>query len=100
MKILSRIVLAILCLFLAGLGLLYFLPGYNLLLVKSESMVPTIKMGDLIVTGPVNGPINGTVEPGTIVTYEHSKELITHRVKTIEGTTLVTQGDAVEDPDP
>ncbi|GAI05183.1 unnamed protein product [marine sediment metagenome] len=54
----------------------------------------------MIITGPVNGPINGELKPGSIVTYQHSKELITHRVQSIDGTTLVTKGDAVEDPDP
>jgi len=76
---------------LAGLAFLYFSPGYDLRLVN---------MGDLIITGPVNGPINGEVKPGTIVTYEYKKELITHRVESIDGETLVTKGDAVEDPDP
>lgn len=57
-------------------------------------------MGDLIITGPVNGPINGEVKPGMIVTYQYGKELITHRVQSIDGTTLATKGDAVEDTDP
>jgi len=63
-------------------------------------MRPAINMGDLIITGPLNGPLNGEIKPGTIVTYEYSKELITHRVQSIDGTTLVTKGDATEDPDP
>jgi len=63
-------------------------------------MTPAVKMGDLIITGPLNGPINGELKAGMIVTYEHSKELITHRVKSIDGAALVTKGDAVEDPDP
>jgi len=98
-KILSRLVLTMLGLILAGLAFLYFSPGYSLYLVRSESMTPAVKMGDLIITGPLNGPINGELKPGTIVTYEHSKELITHRIQSIDGTTLVTKGDAVEDPD-
>ena len=100
MKILSRSVLAVLVLILAVLAFLYFVPDYSLLLVRSESMTPALNMGDLIITGPVNGPINGEVEPGTIITYEHSKELVTHRVESIDGEALVTKGDAVEDPDP
>lgn len=100
MKILSRSVLAVLVLILAALAFLYFVPDYNLLLVRSESMRPAINMGDLIITGPVSGPINGEVEPGTIITYEHSKELVTHRVESIDGEALVTKGDAVEDSDP
>jgi len=100
MKVLSRVVLAILILILAGLAFLYFSPGYDLRLVRSESMKPAVNMGDLIITGPVNGPINGEVKPGTIVTYEYKKELITHRVESIDGEALVTKGDAVEGPDP
>jgi len=63
-------------------------------------MKPAINMGDLIITGPLNGPVNGEIEPGTVVTYEYKRETITHRVQAIDGTTLVTKGDAAEDPDP
>lgn len=100
MKIFNRIVLAILVLILGGLAFIYFMPDYNLYLVRSESMTPYIKMGDLIITGPMNGPINGEVKEGTIITYEFSDDLVTHRVQSIEGNILVTKGDAVEDPDP
>jgi len=100
MKILSRSILVILSLILAGLAFLYFVPNYNLYLVRSESMRPAVNMGDLIITGPLNGPINGELKPGTIVTYEHSEELVTHRVLSVDGETIVTKGDAVEDPDP
>jgi signal peptidase len=100
MKILSRFVLAVLILVLAGLAFLFFAPGYNLYLVRSESMTPAINMGDLIITGPVNGLIKGEVEPGKIVTYEYKRELITHRIQSIDGETLVTKGDAAEDADP
>ena len=100
MKIFSRLVLVVLCLVIASLAFIYFSPGHNLYLVRSESMRPTINMGDLIITGPLNAPINGEIKPGTIVTYEHSKELITHRVQSIDGTMLVTKGDAVEESDP
>ena len=98
-KIFSWLVSAVLLLVIAGLAFIYFSSDYDLRLVRSESMRPAVNMGDLIITGPVNGPINGEVKPGTIVTYQHSKELITHRVLSIDGTTLVTKGDAVEDSD-
>ena len=99
-KILNWSILTVLVLVIAGLGFIYFMPGYNLYLVRSESMRPAVNMGDLIITGPKGGPIDGEIKPGTIVTYEHSKELITHRVQSIDGKTLVTKGDAVEDTDP
>lgn len=99
-RVLSWLVLGILALVLSSLALIYFLPGYNLYLVRSESMTPNISMGDLIITGPINGPISSKVQAGTIITYEYKKELVTHRVQSIDGETLVTKGDAVEDPDP
>ena len=80
---------------LLGLGFIYFVPGYGLYMVRSESMTPTINMGDLIISGPVNGEIN----EGDIITYELNGELVTHRVHST-GDTIITKGDAVEDPDP
>jgi len=100
MKIFIWLVSAVLILVIAGLAFIYFSPGYDLRLVRSESMRPAVNMGDLIITGPLSGPINGEVKPGMIVTYEYKKELITHRVQSIDSKTLVTKGDAVEDPDP
>ncbi len=100
MKVFLWLVSIVLGLVVAGLTFLYFSPGYDLRLLRSESMKPAINMGDLIITGPLNGPINGEIKPGTIVTYEYSGELVTHRVQSIDGKALVTKGDAAEDPDP
>ncbi len=99
-KVASWFLTSALILSVAGLAFLFFSPSYNMYIVRSESMKPAVNMGDLIITGPVGGFINGEIEPGTIVTYQKSNELITHRVQSIDGTTLVTKGDAVEDPDP
>jgi len=99
-KIISRFFIIVLGLVVAGLAFVYFMDGYNLYMVRSESMTPAILMGDMIITGPPDSQINGEVKPGTVVTYERSKELITHRVLSIEGDNLVTKGDATEDPDP
>ena len=100
MKMLNWTVMAILLLAVAGLAFIYFAPGYSLYLVRSESMRPAINLGDLIITGPPNELFNGEVGTGTIITYEYQSELVTHRVQSVEGQTLVTKGDAVEDPDP
>ena len=100
MKIVTKVITAVLALILAGLGFLYFMPGYDMYLVRSESMTPYINMGDLIITGPMDGPFSGKIATGTIVTYEYRNELVTHRIKGVDGETLVTQGDATEDPDP
>jgi len=63
-------------------------------------MAPAINMGDMVVTGPLGGLFNRGLKPAMIVTYELGKEVVTHRVLSVAGDTLVTKGDAVEDPDP
>ena len=98
MKIFVRTVLTILGLIVAGLGFVFFSPDYDLYFVRSESMVPAINMGDMVIAGPVGA--GGGIKPGDIVTYELGKNLITHRVLSIDGDTLITKGDANEDPDP
>jgi signal peptidase len=94
-KLAGKIIIGLLVLILVGLGFIYFMPGFGLYLVKSESMTPAINMGDLIITGP----INGEVKEGDIITFEWEGELVTHRVYST-GETIITKGDAVEDPDP
>jgi len=96
MKILNRLISIILITVIGGLALLHFLPGYNIYLVRSESMRPAINIGDMI----INGPSNDVISPGTILTYQRGKELITHRVLSIDGDIITTKGDAAEDPDP
>lgn len=96
-KVLGWIVTSILVIFIAGLGFIHFMPGYSFSLVRSGSMVPAIKVGDVIITRPADA---ANTQPGTIVMYLHDVEMITHRVLSIDGNTLVTKGDALEDPDP
>jgi len=100
MKVFSWLISISLVLIIGGLALLHLSSDYNLYMGRSESMKPAVNMGDMVVTGPLNGPLNGKIAPGTIVTYEHGEELITHRVQSIDGNALVIKGDAVEDPDP
>ncbi len=100
MKVFTRFATVILILIIAGFAFTHFSPDYNIYLVRSESMTPAINMGDMVITGPLNGPFNGEVKPSSIITYQRGEELVTHRVISIEGATLVTKGDAVEDPDP
>lgn len=100
MKIINWVITSVLLLAIAGTALIYFVPGYNIYLVRSESMTPTLNLGDLIVTGPAGSSIAGETEPGKIATFEHGGELVTHRIQAIEGQSLVTKGDAVEDTDP
>lgn len=100
MKGISWLVSVMLALLVAGLVFVRLSPDYGMYLVSSESMKPAINMGDGVVTGPLGGPFNGEVKPGTVITYERGTELVTHRVLSIDGGTLIAKGDAVEDPDP
>ncbi|MBM2824430.1 MAG: family signal peptidase [Dehalococcoidales bacterium] len=95
-KFLGWVITSVLILFIAGLGFIYLTPGYSLKLVRSGSMTPAVRMGDVI----INGPINGSIKPGMIVTYQRGDELITHRVVSVNNGKLVMQGDALEHPDP
>jgi signal peptidase len=97
LKALSWVATAALVVVVGFLGFIYLSPDYDMYLVKSESMVPAINMGDMIITGPVS---YSSLQPGKVVTYKLGKELVTHRVLSINGDTLITKGDAVEGPDP
>jgi signal peptidase len=96
LNIVNWVATAVLAAVVLFLLFVHFSPEYDMFLVKSGSMVPAINTGDMIITGP----INGTVRPGTVVTYARGEALVTHRVISVNGDTLVTKGDAVEDPDP
>ncbi len=100
MKRVKWSITAILALVVAGFAFTYFSPDYNMYIVRSESMKPAINMGDMVLTGPLGGMLNGEIKPGMIVTYEHGKGLVTHRVLSVDGDTLVTKGDAMEEADP
>lgn len=64
---------------------------YKLIYVKSDSMSPTIKAGDLIcITKP---PYN--IEPGMIISFEIEDQIVTHRVFSVEEDgEIKTKGDA------
>jgi signal peptidase len=101
MKTVWRILAAIMLLVIGALLFIYFSPDFDMFIVRSESMVPTINMGDLVVTGRFGGPLTKSIDRGTIVTYEQNKNLVTHRIvdfASIEA--VITQGDNTEDPDP
>jgi signal peptidase I len=99
MKVLIWVVSVLLALVVAGLAFVYFSPDYDMYTVRSESMVPAIKMGDMIFTGPVSGPFGGGIKPGTIITFDKNKETVTHRIVSLENGNIITKGDANEDPD-
>jgi signal peptidase I len=84
-------------LIVAVLAFVFFSPDYSLYIVRSGSMEPAINVGDVVIAGPLG---SGGIKPGVIVTYAIGKTLITHRVLSIDGNTLITKGDANENPDP
>lgn len=99
-KLLIKIVTIVLALFIAVICFARFVPGFEIYVVQSGSMEPAINVGDVIITGPVNDTPLGKVQSGTIITFQVRQALTTHRVVSINGDTVVTKGDANEDPDP
>ncbi len=95
-KVIGFAVIGVLLAFAAGAGFLFLSPDYEAQVVRSESMKPTLNMGDVVIVGPVKGQL----KPGTIISYERDGELVIHRVIEVDGRNLQTKGDAVEDPDP
>jgi signal peptidase I len=91
---------AVLMLVIAGLVFVYFNPDYTVTTVRSGSMTPAIRTGDVIITVPVNSLFKNGVRVGDVVIYQHEGNLITHRVISIDGDQLQTQGDSLEHPDP
>lgn len=74
--------------------------NFELFVVQSGSMAPTIKTGSLTVSKPVEN-----YEIGDIITYASTynpKQMITHRIADAEkeGNIFLTKGDANEDVDP
>lgn len=93
--------LLILILTLAGTNLAYFtntqLPmpfGYGIANVLTGSMEPTFSSGTLLLIKATED-----VQPGDIIVYESDSSLVVHRVISIDGNTITTQGDANNVPD-
>jgi len=82
------------------MGFFYLSEDYSAYIVLSDSMQPTFSNGDLVLVGSPNHLFVDKVEPGNIITYRRNEALITHRVVSVKGDTLVTKGDAMEDSDP
>jgi signal peptidase len=87
----------------AAIGLLaciYFLDGYSVFIVKSDSMKPVFKSGDIVVIGNPGLPFVKDIAPGRIISFERNSEIVTHRVVSIEGDSISTRGDAQDNIDP
>lgn len=102
MKLVTRILTVVLVLGIGALAFLYVSPDYNLYFVRSGSMTPNIKIGDLVISGPIGGPLTPGIEVGTVVTYElRPGERVTHRVIAIgDDQVMTTKGDNSESADP
>ena len=98
MKKLTWLVSALLALVILAVGLAYFVPGFGLYIVRSDSMHQIFKTGDSVVTVPV-GFLGKNVEVGTIVTYKLNGKTVTHRVVEMGSGTVITKGDSNDDPD-
>jgi len=96
-KIFVCTVSIILGLIVAALAFVFFSPDYSLYVVRSGSMEPAFNVGDVVISGPLS---SGGIKPGVIITYQIGKTLITHRVLSVDGNTLITKGDANKAPDP
>jgi signal peptidase len=103
-KIIYRIIKAVVTIILvATIGMLaciFFLDGYSVYIVKSDSMRPVFKSGDIVVIGSPGLPFVKDIAPGRVVSFERNHELVTHRIVSIEGDTVYTKGDAQENNDP
>lgn len=77
-------------------------PGYTAASISSGSMMPTLRVGDVVVAADHGGAV---IEPETIVIYEDPRQgdLVTHRVVELTpGGSYITKGDmnGRVDPDP
>ena len=63
--------------------------GYSVFSVKTGSMAPAIKQNDVIVVKSQD-----YYEVGDIITYKEDKNYITHRIISVRGHDIITQGDA------
>lgn len=85
---------------IAALALVVALPGYDLRVVRSDSMNPVFYAGDMVMTVPEGSPLGGRIKPGTIITYDLDGEMITHRAVSLDQGMIVAKGDANEEADP
>src|SRR3954463_4059471 len=76
--------------------------GYGLYAVRSASMAPSLKVGDLVVEERIDP---ATIQVGDVITLATGTgATVTHRVQTVTpndaGPVLTTKGDANATPDP
>jgi len=82
------------------LACIFFLDGYSAYVVKSDSMKPVFKSGDMVVIGSPGLPFVKDISADRIVSFERNGEMVTHRILSVDGDTVYTKGDAQESADP
>jgi signal peptidase len=99
-RVIKVMAVLILVAMVGALATLYLLDDYDAYIVKSDSMQPTIKCGDMVIIGSPGSPFTGEIAPGEIITFERDENLITHRIVSVDGDTIRTKGDGQEETDP
>jgi hypothetical protein len=94
LKVFTWTISILLGMVVVALGLIYFLPGWDLYIVRSDSMSPVFSARDMIVTRP----LSGSLRQGDIVTFQLGTQKVTHRVVSASGESIITKGDANATP--
>jgi len=97
-KVIAWLIVGVVGAFACGIIFLIVSPHYSANIVRSESMVPVLQMGDVVVMGPVSGIEQ--VKPGMIISFIHDEQLIAHEVVSVQGDAIQTKGRALDDVDP
>ena len=98
LKTLGQVVLFVILIFFILLNILSMnnksLFGFRIYRVISGSMQPALQIGDVIIIKKANN-----YAEKDIITYDNGLTTITHRIKSINGDEISTEGDANDAPD-
>lgn len=98
LKTLGQVVLFVILIFFILLNILSMnnksLFGFRIYRVISGSMQPALQIGDVIIIKKANN-----YAEKDIITYDNGLTTITHRIKSIDGYEIITEGDANDAPD-
>lgn len=98
LKTLGQVVLFVILIFFILLNILSMnnksLFGFRIYRVISGSMQPALQIGDVIIIKNANN-----YAEKDIITYDNGLTTITHRIKSINGDEIITEGDANDAPD-
>jgi signal peptidase I len=100
MRIAKRVALGLLALLLCGIvgtGFSYWHQGYRVYVIHTGSMIPTYRLGDIVIDKPAT-----QLHRGEVITFRHSATsnvIVTHRIASIRDGLIRTKGDANPTPD-